>query len=1028
MAKAIPLLLLAQLAVSAFAGSRVTVDQLNRFIASNHGKRDGRIAGRLNGLELTERLSPPALAALEAALPGPESRRSLVVLADQAAFFDPPAAEIPNLPAPSLEQQRDITAKAVDYVNATLHRLPNLFALRDTIRFEDTPPGPQAGGDDPLSDRFIPFQPLRPVSRSTATVLYRDGEEIVQTAAGGPGTRVLETTGLTSIGEFGPILTTIFGDIPRGNLAWSHWEHGPAGPEPVFRFAVPKNASHYRVSFCCVRGRVFQQFVAYHGEIGFDVSNGTVLRVTLMADLSKADPVAKADMMVEYGPVVLGNQTYYCPARSISVFLAPMQPGRHANMLAGSAGEIADADHDESAPLPPLQTMLNEVVFNHYHLFRAEARILTGDNFQEASTSAAIGDAPSRPGPSSSTMPDEPPALTTEIPAAAGSTAGTSTVGGDAAALVGKSAVPAATTGPPSAPSSPEISVTSPADLSQAPDALPDAPANSEFSLSISTRLVDIGVTAHDKKGRPVTDLTREDFAVYDNGRKQNLRSFSYAGASPIALASAAGDQPVLYSNRPGAEAGTQSADASTPENSAIFLLDAASLPFSDLSHAREQVLSLLGRLSASEPVGLYVRAGDGFRILAEVTTDHAVLSSRLREWMPTAQDLARGQEAAMRNRQPFDTAGSSTGLASLNGITGGGWNPADAQPMREGGDPTRAAFADLVAVAAHLGAIPGHKNLVWIAGDNLLVERNGPAANTGNGATQVGVFSLRAQEALNDAHVSLYVLDASQLETSATDASLQNNSAEVGPPVTGMQPDSPAGSAAPQPAARAQGEMQRDLRPVQSAIEQVAQATGGRTFQRSNNIPADFNTVIEDGLAAYQLSFTPDTPPDDEYHQLTVTVPARRGILLRYRTGYLYAKEPSTLQDRFRQAIWQPSNATEIALSARRAPASEGAAVSLDIAANDLGMVRRGDVWTDKLDIFLVQRDDTGMHAAVKEQTLALNLRAATYQKVLRDGIPFDEYIDGKQESGAVRIIVVDENSGRLGSVTFPAFDTASP
>jgi hypothetical protein len=61
-------------------------------------------------------------------------------------------------------------------------------------------------------------------------------------------------------------------------------------------------------------------------------------------------------------------------------------------------------------------------------------------------------------------------------------------------------------------------------------------------------------------------------------------------------------------------------------------------------------------------------------------------------------------------------------------------------------------------------------------------------------------------------------------------------------------------------------------------------------------------------------------------------------------------------------------------------------------------------------------------MRAVLKEQTLALDLKPATYQKVLRDGIPFDQYFDIKQDSGTVRIIVVDENSGRIGSITLPA------
>src|ERR1039457_261011 len=133
MKKAILIWLVLHLPAVSFAASRVTVEQLTREVASNHGKSDSKIADKLFGLELTERLSAAKVAALEAELPGPKSRRALVALADQSTFLDPPPAEIPVLPAPSIEQQRDITAKAVDYIKTTLHALPNLIASRDTI-------------------------------------------------------------------------------------------------------------------------------------------------------------------------------------------------------------------------------------------------------------------------------------------------------------------------------------------------------------------------------------------------------------------------------------------------------------------------------------------------------------------------------------------------------------------------------------------------------------------------------------------------------------------------------------------------------------------------------------------------------------------------------------------------------------------------------------------------------------------------------------------------------------------------------
>ena len=178
---------------------------------------------------------------------------------------------------------------------------------------------------------------------------------------------------------------------------------------------------------------------------------------------------------------------------------------------------------------------------------------------------------------------------------------------------------------------------------------------------------------------------------------------------------------------------------------------------------------------------------------------------------------------------------------------------------------------------------------------------------------------------------------------------------------------------------------------------------------------------MVADGRAVYLLGFVPDTPADDEYHQLTVKVAGRRGVMLRYRTGYEYAREPATLKERFEHAVWQPLDLSEIGITANVAPSSEGSVLKLKIATNNLTLKQQGERWNDKLDIFLARRDDEGLHARITGQTLQLTLKSATYAKFLREGLPFDQFLEKVPDSGSIRVIVVDENSGSMGSVTMP-------
>jgi hypothetical protein len=221
----------------------------------------------------------------------------------------------------------------------------------------------------------------------------------------------------------------------------------------------------------------------------------------------------------------------------------------------------------------------------------------------------------------------------------------------------------------------------------------------------------------------------------------------------------------------------------------------------------------------------------------------------------------------------------------------------------------------------------------------------------------------------------------------------------------------------------RIQAQMSQDLHPIQGPVRDVASATGGRTIRRSGDLADALSGIVEDGDSTYQISFSPQGSADGQYHAITVKLAGnRKGITLRYRTGYLFAKEPESLRDRFRQAVWRPTDTTEIGVKADIRPSGAGWSVKIDIAASDLAMAEQGGRWMDKLDIFFIQRDDAGIHAQVEGQTLGLRLKPSTYQNVLPSGIPYQRAVELKPGMGSLRILVVDENSGRMGTVTVPA------
>jgi len=374
-----------------------------------------------------------------------------------------------------------------------------------------------------------------------------------------------------------------------------------------------------------------------------------------VATLKPDSPVARADILVNYGPVDIGGKTYVCPVKSVSITTAQMvqQTERYAQPLANQ--------------MQPLKTMLNDVQFEQYQMFRSDARVLTADTRQtqglpqlarvpsqnpvdSASPGAAVSS--SSPAPESSAAPVAPVALVA------------------AAEPAPRAAVP-----PP--PPAPEMSMTDSADVPNAPAHLQSGAPGSEFTLRTTTRLVDVGLVAYDKKGLPVTDLKQSDFDIYDNGRKQEIKYFAQASQiAPPAPATPArrpaiGPAEEVFTNRPASKSASDSAPASQETHSSVLLIDASNLAWSDLSYARQEMLRFLKGLPAGDSVGLYIMRTYGFEALLEPTSDHAIVAANLTSWMPKAQDLARAQDEEQRNRQHIDWVAHTSDLVYVNGNDG---------------------------------------------------------------------------------------------------------------------------------------------------------------------------------------------------------------------------------------------------------------------------------------------------------------------------------------------------------------------
>jgi hypothetical protein len=376
------LVLFAAMALPAGAAKRVTVAQLSQALAAatNAHRADAETARQIASMELSERLTDETLSRLTSHLDArSQTALALQLLADQSAFLDPPASELPATAAPDDAAQQRMLAAARGYVAKTLPRLPNFLATRTINRFDDSPQVLKTGAWPVRAG-------LHFVGTSSREVSVRDERENQPPAQGSAVWR--EQIGLISGGEFGTTLGMILTDTLQGKVAWSHWEQTVAGPAAVFQFTVPKFASHFEImgtlqgqaaleghatraaggrgiagigaqpsSVGSTNASIIHSRPGYHGSLWLDPATGTILRITMEADPKDSAPFRRAAIMVKYGPVEIGDGRFICPVRSLAL-------------------SIATADADALTGSAPTE-WLNETLFTGYHRFAATTRILT---------------------------------------------------------------------------------------------------------------------------------------------------------------------------------------------------------------------------------------------------------------------------------------------------------------------------------------------------------------------------------------------------------------------------------------------------------------------------------------------------------------------------------------------------------------------------------------------------------------------------------------------------------------------------
>jgi VWFA-related protein len=539
--------------------------------------------------------------------------------------------------------------------------------------------------------------------------------------------------------------------------------------------------------------------------------------------------------------------------------------------------------------------------------------------------------------------------------------------------------------------------------------------------IRVTTRMVEVNVVVRDRGG-PVRGLTRDDFVLLDKGKPQQIAAFS-----SVELRAHIGDGPSaplaagIRTNRP-------EELRALPSSTTVVLLDGVNTDIQDQPYAKRQFLQFLKQVRPDDRIAVYA-LGSTLRVLHDFTSDARSLVAAVAKHTGDNPGLVDASAATVSD------TGDITLDAWMNESSG---MIADRAII----DRVTRTAAALEAIGHHIARVPGRKNLVWVSGsfpfaighfgsdgvanwEDAAMDQQISGGRGKSGGALYGVnirdgsparaqvnfdeILRRATRALNDADISVYPVDARGLIAMPV-----NLTAAGSAPVNRASLNQRASSPSAIPVGR-------------STMQMIAEATGGRVFDNTNDIQGAIRSAIDDSEVTYTLGFYPDAKGlDSKFHDLKVQV-KRSGVDLRYRKGYLASADaPVPDQQRGQEIAAAISTALEAAglgLKAVAEPAEKPGAIVVTVAIDpkDLSFEIVDGKRLAVVDVAFSPRAVDGLDLGTATQTLRLNLEPARYAAVLEKGLTVNKTFPPDAKRAQVRIAVFDRGSGKLGSVVVP-------
>jgi VWFA-related protein len=491
------------------------------------------------------------------------------------------------------------------------------------------------------------------------------------------------------------------------------------------------------------------------------------------------------------------------------------------------------------------------------------------------------------------------------------------------------------------------------------------------------TRMVTLNVAAEDAQGQPVEDLTESDFQVWDKGKAQSITLFRHNTETPEKLVERLG--PHQFSNRTG----------EVPPHVTLILFDLLNERMGQQGYARSQIIETLSKLESANYLYFYLLTVEGL--------------------LPVHGLPEPNEEPAPKPETPWTRGIQPILDAALNNVF-------RMRPYMYTDDRVMMTFNVLEDLATRLGAVAGRKNIVWIThGVPIAI---GPARSGIDIPIDYEPVLRELNAALDRAQVAVYPVDLAPPGMEGPMSATSSGPGGMGRGGMGSRSSADSGGI-PESSQTAPGVASADT------LEEMAAMTGGKAFVNPD-IPGAIHQALKDARSSYVIGYYP--PPanwDGKLHKIKLKC-ARKGVRLVAKTEYMaYPPEAAGMQAEqaaMRAAMLSPFDASEIGLVAEATPDATTPAkthLRLRIRAQDVSLLPVGDRFTGELALTYVMYGPDGRPQASEPMPLRMDLTQQQRDDVLKNGITAGGDLEFGPQVHKVRVVVFDNNSSAVGSVT---------